>query len=322
MRALVAAGAAALMATACSAAEPKPAADPRTSAAQSPPADSSVTSSGNLDRPQGEARGPAAEAVRQLPVKGRAPQTGYSREMFGYGWVDVDRNGCDTRNDILQAQLLVAQMSGTCKVVAGELADPYTGADITFVYGGDSEVDVDHVVALSDAWQKGAAPWPFAKRVAFANDPLNLQATEAAVNRQKGDSDAATWLPPNSAYRCEYVAQQVAVKRKYEVWVTEAEQAAMLRILQQCPDQGLPSPGSQPTIAANTGGIEPPGANADGPAVPAPAVPDEGADRAVDARMPTCADAVAAGLGPYVSGRDPEYDWYRDADGDGVVCES
>ena len=203
------------------------------------------------------ASGTAAAAVNALVVKGRAAKTGYARDRFGTGWVDVNRNGCDTRNDMLARDLTNLVMSGSCKVMAGTLKDPYTAQSIRFVRGGPSEVDVDHMVPLSDAWQKGAQSWAFAKRVAFANDPLNLQPTDSSTNRQKGDSDAASWLPPNKSYRCMYVARQAAVKKKYGLWVTSAEKAAMLRVLGSCPGLRLPPPGSQPTLASNTGGSDP-----------------------------------------------------------------
>jgi hypothetical protein len=267
----------------------------------------------NLDAPPA---GDAMAAVEDLKVKGRAPQTGYEREQFGAGWVDIDRNGCDTRNDMLKRDLTNKEMSGSCKVLAGSLQDPYTRTTIRFVYGGVSEVDVDHVVALSDAWQKGAFGWPYAKRVAFANDPLNLQPTDAGANRQKGDGDAATWLPANRSYRCEYVARQVAIKKKYGIWVTPAEQQAMLRILTECPEQDLPGPGSQPTIASNTGGQR--------PAAPGGQTPNQPAGKssgASDPQFSTCTEAIGSGYGPYVQGKDKEYEWYIDRDGDGVVCE-
>lgn len=197
--------------------------------------------------------GTAYAAALELTVKGRAAKTGYERDEFGSGWVDVDRNGCDTRNDQLQLRLTNLEMDGDCVVLAGDLDDPYTAAAIHFERGGASEVDIDHIVALSDAWQKGAAQWEYAKRVAFANDPLNLEPVEAAANRQKGDSDAATWLPANKGYRCDYVARQVAVKTKYEVWVTQAELDAMLAVLDTCPEEPLPDFGDQPVIADNVG---------------------------------------------------------------------
>jgi len=190
-------------------------------------------------------------AAESLGVKGRGPKTGYERELFGQAWFDADRNGCDTRNDVLRRDLTARQMKNACKVLEGKLApDPYTGTPITFVYGGASEVDIDHLVALSDAWQKGASRWTAGKRLAFANDPLNLLAVDAHTNRSKGDGDTATWLPPNRPFRCDYVARQVAVKRKYQVSVTAAEKSAMLRVLSACPKLTLPGAGSAPTVAA------------------------------------------------------------------------
>lgn len=187
------------------------------------------------------ARGSALVAVDALTVKGRAPKTGYEREKFGRAWADVDGNGCGTRDDILKRDLAdVRFKDGRCKVVSGVLAhDPYTGGRIEFVRGR-SKVDVDHVVALSDAWQKGAQKWDAEKRRRFANDPLNLLAVDSSANRRKSDGDAATWLPPNKAYRCTYVAAQVAVKKKYGVWVTRGEQDAMKTVLGRCPEQKLP----------------------------------------------------------------------------------
>ncbi|MER7914361.1 MULTISPECIES: HNH endonuclease family protein [unclassified Streptomyces] len=185
--------------------------------------------------------GTALAAVDALTVKGRAPKTGYDRDAFGRGWIDVDRNGCGTRDDILKRDLTgVRYTDGRCKVASGTLTDdPYTGTTVPYVRGR-SKVDIDHVVALSDAWQKGAQQWNAETRRRFANDPLNLLAVDAATNRRKSDGDAATWLPPNSAYRCTYVARQVAVKKKYGVWVTEGERDAMKRVLRECPQQKLP----------------------------------------------------------------------------------
>lgn len=253
----------------------------------------------------------AQAALGDLAVKGRAPRTGYDRDLFGRGWVDVDRNGCDTRNDILRRDLRARTMQGTCVVVSGRLQDPYSARSVFFVRGGASEVDIDHVVALSDAWQKGAQQWSAAKRVAFANDPLNLLAADASLNRAKGDSDAASWLPPRRASWCSYVARQIAVKRKYELWVTAAEKSAMERVLSGCPGQRLPAPGPQPTEASNLGPIA--------TVTPSPA---STGTRPLDPRFTSCSAAKAAGITrTYVRGVDPEYVWYRDADGDGRVCE-
>ncbi|MDN3057849.1 HNH endonuclease family protein [Streptomyces sp. SRF1] len=188
------------------------------------------------------ASGSALSAVSSLTVKGRAPKTGYERSAFGSSWVDTDDNGCGTRDDILKRDLEdVRFRDGHCLVASGTLTDdPYTGREVRFVRGR-SKVDIDHVVALSDAWQKGAQKWDRDKRVAFANDPLNLIAVDSSANRRKGDGDAATWLPPNKAYRCDYVAHQVAVKKAYGLWVTSAEKVAMKRVLGGCPTMKLPA---------------------------------------------------------------------------------
>ncbi|WP_394253076.1 HNH endonuclease family protein [Arthrobacter pityocampae] len=186
----------------------------------------------------------ALAALEQIPVKGRAPKTGYSREEFGDAWADIDRNGCDTRNDVLNRDLSdVADVNSVpCKVEFGVLEDPYTGTRIEFQRGQDtsSDVQIDHVVALSNAWQTGAQQLSIEKRIQFANDPLNLRAADGPTNNAKGDGDAATWLPPNNAFRCEYVAAQTAVKAEYGLWMTTAEHDAIARVLTTCPNQPLP----------------------------------------------------------------------------------
>lgn len=182
-----------------------------------------------------------AESISKLgllAVKGRAPKTGYARSEFGAAWKDVDRNGCDTRNDMLRRDLkdvVYKPGTGNCKVLSGVLADPFTGTTINFDSANDpSGVQIDHVVALSDAWQKGAQQLTFEQRTEFANDPMNLLAVQGAANQQKSDGDAATWLPKNKAFRCQFVAIQVDVKAKYGLWVTSAEHDVMAGILQGC----------------------------------------------------------------------------------------
>jgi hypothetical protein len=183
--------------------------------------------------------------LETLSVKGRAPKTGYTRAQFGPTWSDVDRNGCDTRNDILTRDLTsVVYREGTknCIVLSGTLIDPFSGETIAFIRGvtTSSQVQIDHSVALSDAWQKGAQQLTLTARTAFANDPLNLMAVKGRLNSQKGAGDAATWLPPLKSFRCAYVARQVAVKAKYSLWVTQAEKNAIKSILSTCPEQILP----------------------------------------------------------------------------------
>jgi hypothetical protein len=302
-------------------AAPSPAPTPTPSATADAAASASPPSP--APDPQAQARpGTALAAVAGLEVKGRAPKTGYDREAFAYRAYDQDRNGCDVRNDILRRDLVdlaIGAGTGGCVVESGTLHDPYSGTAIPFVRGANTsgDVQIDHVVALSDAWQKGAQAWDASTLREFGNDPLNLLAVDGPLNNQKGDGDTATWLPPNTAYRCEYVARQVAVKAEYRLWVTGAERDAMVRVLTACPDQPLPARETaplMPELAAGAPAPEP--APTPGPArAPAPA------GAGADPRFSSCAKALDAGYGPYVSGVDPEYAWYRDGDSDGTVCE-
>ncbi|ASY14854.1 HNH endonuclease [Candidatus Planktophila dulcis] len=193
-----------------------------------------------------EQPGLAIATLETLPVKGRAPKTGYTRDLFGQAWADVDRNGCDTRNDILKRDLtsiIYKAKTRNCVVLSGTLLDRYSGESINFIRGNitSMEVQIDHVVALSNAWQTGAFKLTAEQRKALANDPMNLFAVKGRLNSQKGDGDAATWLPPLKSFRCAYVAQQIAVKAKYSLWVVPPEKAAMLSILAKCPTQKLPT---------------------------------------------------------------------------------
>jgi Protein of unknown function (DUF1524) len=184
----------------------------------------------------------AAVALAALPVKGRAAMTGgplgdYTRAQFSRGWEDPDRNGCDARRDALSRQAVrdvVRAGTHNC-ILTAVVTDPYTGADIP-----STGADIDHVVALGNAWATGAQQITAAQREALANDPANLLAVSASLNRSKGDGDAATWLPPRPDSRCPYVATQIQVKHKYGLWVTAAERDAMARVLSNCPAQTLP----------------------------------------------------------------------------------
>lgn len=185
--------------------------------------------------------GDALAVLAELEVKGRAPKTGYTRSQFGDGW--SSSLGCDTRNEILRRDLTATVVNIECQVVGGVLDDPYTASTIEFRRGSSTSqaVQIDHVVALSDAWQKGAQQLTLTERVQLANDPLELLAVDGPANQQKSDGDAATWLPSNRAFRCQYVARQIAVKKKYRLWVSQAEKDAMARVLGTCPGQPLPT---------------------------------------------------------------------------------
>ena len=333
--------------TACSAASPTSTATPSSQAASpaatwasaSPSttpqtARNTAASRSTASRPSSAARGTAAAMLETLPVKGRAPKTGYTREQFGQAWADVDHNGCDTRNDILHRDLTgITTRSGTrdCIVTSGTLQDPYTGTTIHFVRGEktSSAVQIDHVVALSDAWQTGAQQIGAEQRRRLANDPLNLLAADGPANQQKSDGDAATWLPANKAFRCQYVARQVAVKHAYKLWVTQAEKSAISSILSGCKGQVVPTATSltitwMPRSTTSTKGA---------PATSTSRSPSSthrtgsrttgttgSGDSGSSVSYKNCAAARAAGAAPIHRG-DPGYSSGLDRDGDGVACE-
>ena len=186
----------------------------------------------------------AARQLRELAVRSADEATAvpdYDRQAFGQRWADTDHNGCDTRNDILARDLARPTFKpGTrdCVVLTGTLAEPYTGTTIQFQRGDKSSalVQIDHVVALADAWRSGAWQWDAQRRQEFANDPENLLAVDGAANEDKSASSAAQWLPPNAAFRCDYVKRQIAVKYAYGLSVTQAEQDAMATQLTTCSD--------------------------------------------------------------------------------------
>ena len=236
--------------------------------------------------------------LETLPVKGRAPKTGYSRDQFGAAWADVDHNGCDTRNDILNRDLTnKTYKAGThnCVVTSGRLVDPYTAAVIDFVRGQSTSaaVQIDHVVALSDAWQKGAQQLIADRRKQLANDPYNLLAVDGPSNQRKSDGDAATWLPANKSFRCSYVARQIGVK---------AESVA--------PQEDV-SQGSSSQDGSS-------GEQSESSTVVEPAAPSDGDSS--DVYYKNCAAVRAAGKAPLYKGQ-PGYSTKLDRDGDGVACE-
>lgn len=185
-------------------------------------------------QPQPDVTTTGLAKLATLEVKGRAPKTGYSRTQFGEGWIEL--YGCDMRNIILARDLKNITTNTRCQVVTGTLNDPYTGTVIQFMRGNltSDDIQIDHVVALSNAWQTGAQQLSFLERQALANDPLELLAVDGNANQQKSDGDAATWLPPNNAFRCQYVVRQINVKIRYRLWLTEPEKNAMARVLAQC----------------------------------------------------------------------------------------
>lgn len=313
-------------------AEPLAAPPSPSSASLSPSPSASPTSATPVATPSAAAPAPSSSAghggtlatsvLATLAVKGRAPKTGYDREgKFGPAWEDVDGNACDTRNDVLKRDLVqVTYRDGDCTVATGVLHDPYTGRTINFRRGPgtSSKVQIDHVVALSDAWQKGAQQWSQITRVDFANDPDNLLAVDGPTNDRKGDGDAATWLPPNKSFRCEYVARQIGVKAAYHLWVTRAEKEAMQRVLSACPGQTVVTGRVRTVVTGQTAratatSTPKPVAKAVKPAVkPAPT--------SADVYYANCTAARAAGAAPLHKGQ-AGYRAALDRDKDGVACE-
>ena len=243
----------------------------------------------------------AKRLLPQLPTA--APHlTGYDRDLFRL-WIDADGDGCDTRKEVLlaEARVLPTILAG-CRLSGGRWWSAYDDLFIT----DSSSLDIDHFVPLSEAWQSGAWRWSSATREAYANDlgyPLSLIAVTATTNRAKSDMDPAEWMPPFADYRCTYVATWIAVKWRWRLAVDPLERAALRVGLVGCGAAGrVPTPARAAITVGTTA---------------APAV----SDGKTDPRFPYCTDAIAAGYGPYVQGVDPEYAWYRDGDGDGVVCE-
>lgn len=201
--------------------------------------DEVVTPSASAESSTDDRRALAKDILAQLEVKGRAPKTGYERTEFYKTWPSVD--GCSLRQRIIKRELgeTAKIAEDNCTVIGGEFTEPYTGQHLIFYEKSDLSkgVQIDHVVALSDAWQKGAQNLSVDERYNLATDPLNLLAVDASANQQKSDGDAATWLPKNKSFRCQYVARQVSVKYKYHLWVTQAEYDAIERILMTCPGE-------------------------------------------------------------------------------------
>jgi hypothetical protein len=268
----------------------------------------------------------ATTILRHITVGGRGAKTGYLRTVvFGRAWVDVNANGCGTRDDILTRDLTGIGKPTSCVVVSGLLHDPYTGKAITFRKADASAVQIDHVVPLGLAWQLGAAQWPQGKRVTFANDPANLLAVDGSANESKSDSGPDSWLPPNKTYRCTYVIHFATVAHLYGLRITTSMRDTITAQLHTCttvvgdPAGLKPLPSSDWTRAARIGGgsgsTSSPATTTPPPAPTTTPAPTDG-----DAYYANCAAVRAAGKAPLYRGQ-PGYRPGLDRDGDGVACE-
>lgn len=226
----IAAGIGVLIAVAMGNSHHKQAATDASSTASSP----STVGSGDSTSSQ------AGELLASLTVSSNTSKAGYSRAQFGPAW-ELPGQSCDTRDLILQRDVIHLTLKGTCEVTAGTLFDPYTGQTIPFQRGPGDDVQIDHVVPLGDAWISGASRWSATERQKLANDPLELLAVDAHNNEQKSDSTADQWMPPYKGEACSYVARQIAVKVKYRLAITPAEHSKMASVLATCPGQSVPT---------------------------------------------------------------------------------
>lgn len=245
---------------------------------------------------------PLSEAIARLPVAEEVT-SGYERERFKH-WVDADGDCQDARSEVLLEESR-KKARGRCEATKGRWLSTYDGVTLERPGG----LDIDHMVALKESWESGADAWSDEQREAYANDlgdPRSLIAVTAATNRSKGDQDPADWMPEATSYHCTYVADWVAVKIRWSLFADRAEKAALEDIAAGCDDAEITVRLAEVNPAS--GGDEPSD-------TPSPEPSD-------DPRFDTCAQAIAKGYGPYRKGHDPEYDWYRDGDKDGSVCDS
>lgn len=172
-----------------------------------------------------------------LKVRKDAGPDGYQRDLFGAGWMDPDGNGCDTRADILARDFQSPRFGNSakpCRLTGGTFHDPYTGKTMQFETPPGRKVQIDHVVALGNAWKSGAWAWTKAQREAYANDPSVLLAADGPANQQKSDASADAWMPSNRNFRCAYARQQIDIKYRWNLTVTAPEKAALLSALAKC----------------------------------------------------------------------------------------
>jgi hypothetical protein len=178
--------------------------------------------------------GPSA-LLDRLAVGPEQDAATYRRAAFGRRWADVDGNGCSTRDDVLARDLEQVRRRGRCVVVAGTFTDVYTGATGRFEKARADLVQIDHVVALAEAWRSGASTWTEDRRLRYANDPTVLVVTTRAVNSGKGDQDAGTWAPADRSRACRFARMVVEIKTAYGLSVDPRERAGLRSDLAGCP---------------------------------------------------------------------------------------
>jgi hypothetical protein len=192
-----------------------------------------ATHTSSTDSAGASAKSAGTATSASVPAAGVPP---YARDAFGGGWTDPDHNGCDARQDAIRAATTNRVMAGPCKITQGDIRDRYTGR--TYPHANPSAFDIDHVVALHDAWNSGASSWTRARRIAFANDPADLVLTTASANRSKGDQDPSQWAPASHDGACFYARTYRAIKLRWRLHTTPAQRAAIRRTLATCTGTG------------------------------------------------------------------------------------
>ncbi|WP_328457516.1 HNH endonuclease family protein [Streptomyces sp. NBC_00386] len=184
--------------------------------------------------------GSVRELIAELPVAGEV-RTGYERSKFRH-WIDADKDGCNTRMEVLKAEAVEAPTQGVnCTLSDGQWFSYYDDA----LMNGASGLDIDHMVPLAESWDSGAYDWTSERRQAYANDlgwSRSLVAVTARTNRQKADQDPSTWMPPATDAQCHYVADWVSVKTRWQLSVDPAELQALQQTVTACPDEELAVP--------------------------------------------------------------------------------
>lgn len=239
-----------------------------------------------------------------LKTKSESASSSYNRSYFKH-WIDADGNGCDTRDEVL-AQESKTRVS-CIDLASGSWVSLYDGAKIS----NPSALDIDHFIPLKEAWESGASNWDDDTRERFANDlsySQSLIAVSASSNRSKSDRDPGAWLPTSKAFTCKYVGIWVAVKYRWGLSIDSIEKRVLTTKISSC---GKRSNVAFPTKARIS--LAP---------KPSPSYSTAPPSTGVDPKFTSCAEALRNGYkGPYKKGIDPEYAFYNDRDGDGLVCE-
>ena len=252
-----------------------------------------------------------ASALLETIVVENEHSGGYSRSLFVH-WADLDGNGCSAREDVLiDESLTKAQVDPYgCKVIEGDWVSAYDGVETTT----PSEFDIDHVVALKEAWESGAWEWSPTARKLYANDLTDdrtLRAVSASSNRSKSDKDPSNWLPPSSSDLCRYLGDWVAIKARWNLTMDRSEFGRIRNLLgSDCAGLLVERPAPPPVDIPSAGG----GSTTD--------TVEAGTSSGTsgDVYYANCSEARAAGAAPIYSG-DPGYRAGLDRDRDGVACE-